>query len=102
MRAAVEAEPGLKDLFNHNTTAFRTIPEDTMTLGSASQVMPMFKWKNSSRFASLDADAQWFSMLRSNKMGRIGRQRVAAWEAQNLQMAVAIRKARAPIAGGEL
>ncbi len=100
MKAAVEAEPGLKDLFNHNTTAFRAVPEDTMKLGSASQVMPMFKWKNSSRFAALDADAQWFSMLRSDKMGRTGRQRVAAWEAQNLQMAVAIREATAPIAGG--
>lgn len=39
-------------------------------------------------------------MLRSKKMGRLGRQRVAAWEAQNLQMAVAIREATAPIAGG--
>jgi hypothetical protein len=39
-------------------------------------------------------------MLRSDKMGRVGRQRVAAWEAQNLRMAVAIREATAPIAGG--
>ncbi len=100
MQAAVAAEPGLKDLFNHNTKAFRAFPEDTMKLGSADQVMPMFKWKNSPRFAELDADAQWFSMLRSTKMGKVGRQRVAAWEAQNLQMAVAIREATASIAGG--
>ncbi|GAB3756381.1 DUF5694 domain-containing protein [Spirosoma pomorum] len=100
MRAAVAAEPGLVDLFNHKTPEFRLVAEDTMKLGSAEQVMPMFKWKNSARFASLDADAQWFSMLRSNKMGRVGRQRVAAWESQNLQMAVAIRQATAPIAGG--
>lgn len=100
MQAAVDAEPGLKDLFNHHTAAFRAVAEDTMKLGSASQVMPMFKWKNSTRFAKLDADAQWFSILRSTKMGRVGRQRVAAWEAQNLQMAVAIREATAPIAGG--
>jgi len=100
MRAAVAAEPGLVDLFNHKTPDFRLIPEDTMKLSSADQVMPVFKWKNSARFASLDADAQWFSMLRSDKMGRVGRQRVAAWEAQNLQMAVAIRQATAPIAGG--
>ena len=39
-------------------------------------------------------------MLRSEKLGRVGRQRVAAWEAQNLRMAVAIREATAPIAGG--
>ena len=100
MQAAVNAEPGLKDIFNHNTEAFRAFPVDTMKLSSAEQVMPMFKWKNSPRFAEMDADAQWFSMLRSTKMGRLGRQRVAAWEAQNLQMAVAIREATAAIAGG--
>lgn len=100
MQDAVNAEPDLKDLFNHNTAAFHANPVDTMKLSVASQVMPVFKWKNSTRFAELDADAQWFSMLRSIKMGRVGRQRVAAWEAQNLQMAVAIREATAPIAGG--
>jgi hypothetical protein len=100
MQDAVNAEPGLKDLFNHQTAAFRAVPEDTMKLSSAAQVMPVFKWKNSARFGKLDADAQWFSMLRSVKMGKVGRQRVAAWEAQNLQMAVAIREATAPIAGG--
>ncbi len=100
MAAAVAAEPGLNDLFNHRTAAFASVPEDTMKLRSADQVMPVFKWKNSARFGALDADAQWFSMLRSTKMGRAGRQRVAAWEAQNLQMAVAIREATAPIAGG--
>jgi hypothetical protein len=100
MQEAVNAEPGLKDLFNHNTPEFRAIPEDTMKLSSPAQVMPVLKWKNSARFGALDADAQWFSMLRSVKMGRTGRQRVAAWEAQNLQMAVAIREATAPIAGG--
>lgn len=100
MAAAVAAEPGLTDVFNHRTAAFASVPEDTMKLRSADQVMPVFKWKNSDRFGALDADAQWFSMLRSTKMGRAGRQRVAAWEAQNLQMAVAIREATAPIAGG--
>lgn len=100
MQDAVNAEPGLKDLFNHHTEAFRAIPEDTMKLSSAAQVMPVLKWKNSAHFGELDADAQWFSMLRSVKMGKAGRQRVAAWEAQNLRMAVAIREATAPIAGG--
>lgn len=100
MQAAIAAEPGVKDLFNHQTAAFRAVPEDTMRLSSAAQVMPFLKWENSARFAELDADAQWLSLLRSEKMGRVGRQRVAAWEAQNLRMAVAIREATAPIAGG--
>ncbi|RZJ60807.1 MAG: hypothetical protein EOO45_24010 [Flavobacterium sp.] len=100
MTNAVNAEPGLKDSFNHNTPPFRAFPQDTMKLSDASQVMEVLKWKNSARFAELDADAQWLSMLRSTKMGRLGRQRVAAWEAQNLQMAVAIREATAAIAGG--
>lgn len=100
MQQAVNAEPGLVDLFNHKTATFRAVPEDTMKLSSAAQVMPVLKWKNSARFGELDADAQWFSMLRSTKMDTYGRQRVAAWEAQNLEMAVAIRKATAPIAGG--
>ena len=71
-----------------------------MKMAAASEVMPVFKWKNSPRFGELDADAQCQSMLRSEKMGRTGRQWVAAWEAQNLRMAVAIREATAPIAGG--
>lgn len=58
LNAAVAAEPGLKDLFNHRTAAFASIPEDTMKLRSADQVMPVFKWKNSAQFGALDADAQ--------------------------------------------
>lgn len=100
LKAALAAEPGITELFNHQTPAFRAFPQDTMKLSSAAQVLPMLKWKNSPRFAELDADAQWFSMLRSEKLGRVGRQRVAAWEAQNLRMAVAIREATAPLAGG--
>jgi hypothetical protein len=100
MKAALATEPGQIDLFNHKTPAFRAVPEDTMKLSSAAQVMPVMRWKNSARFATLDADAQWLSMLRSAKLGQAGRQRVAAWEAQNLRMAVAIREATAPLAGG--
>lgn len=102
LKAALAAEPGITDLFNHKTPAFRAFSQDTMTLSSAAQVLPVMKWKNSPRFAELDADAQWLSMLRSEKMGRVGRQRVAAWEAQNLRMAVAMREATAPIAGGRV
>lgn len=100
MAAAVAAEPGLKDLFNHQTPAFRAVPEDTMKLSTAAQVLPVLKWKNSPRFGQLDAEAQWLSLLRSKQLGTVGRQRVAAWEAQNLRMAVAIREATAPRPGG--
>lgn len=99
-KAAVTAEPSQVDLFNHNTPTFHAVPEEAMKMAVAAEVMPVLKWKNSPRFAELDADAQWLSMLRSEKLGRVGRQRVAAWEAQNLRMAVAIREATAPIAGG--
>lgn len=100
LKAAVAAEPSQVDLFNHNTPAFHAVPEEAMKMATAAEVMPVLKWKNSPRFAALDADAQWLSMLRSEKMGRLGRQQVAAWEAQNLRMAVAIREATAPVAGG--
>ncbi|WP_354581945.1 DUF5694 domain-containing protein [Hymenobacter sp. UYP22] len=100
LKAAVTAQPGQVDLFNHATPEFRAIPAEAMKLSSAAEVLPVLKWKNSPRFAQLDADAQWLSMLRSPTLGRLGRQRVAAWEAQNLRMAVAIREATAPHAGG--
>ena len=99
-KAAVTAEPSQVDLFNHNTPVFQAVPEEAMKMVTAADVLPVLKWKNSLRFGELDADAQWLSMLRSEKMGRVGRQRVAAWEAQNLRMAVAIREATAPLPGG--
>lgn len=99
-KAAVTAEPGQVALFNHDTPAFRAVPEEARKMATAADVLPILRWKNSPRFGALDADAQWLSMLRSEKMGRAGRQRVAAWEAQNLRMAVAIREATAPLPGG--
>lgn len=98
--AAISAEPGIKDQFEHLTPAFRVVPEEAMKLSSAAEIMPVMKWLNSARFGAMDADAQWFSMLRSAKFGAVGRQRVAAWEAQNLRMTVVIREATAPIASG--
>ncbi|WP_187321576.1 DUF5694 domain-containing protein [Hymenobacter citatus] len=100
-KAAVATEPNQVDLFNHNTPAFHAVPEEAMKMATAAEVMPVMKWKNSPRFAALDAEAQWLSMLRSEKLGRVGRQRVAAWEAQNLRMAVTIREATASMAGGK-
>jgi hypothetical protein len=68
-KAAVAAEPSQVDLFNHNTAAFRAVPEESMKLATAAEVMPVMKWKNSPHFAALDADAQWLSLLRREKMG---------------------------------
>ena len=97
--AAADATPGQKALFNHDTSEFRAVPEEAMTLASADQVMPAMKWRNSERWSRLDADAQWGSVLRAKTMGKIGRQIVAGWEAQNLRMTVAIRDATAPMPG---
>jgi hypothetical protein len=99
-KTAVAAEPGQEDLFNHNTPAFHAVPEEALKMATAAEVMPVLKWKNSPRFAAMDADAQWLSMLRIGKLGQAGRQRVAAWEAQNLRMAVTIRETTASIPGG--
>ena len=46
MKAAVAAEPGLTDLFNHNTPEFRAVPEEAMKMAAATEIMPVFKWKN--------------------------------------------------------
>lgn len=100
LTAASSAEPNIVAQFNHDTPEFRSIPEEAMQLSVASEVMPVMKWKNSIKFGVMDANAQWFSMLRSDAYGVTGRQRVAAWEAQNLRMAVSIREVTAPIAGG--
>jgi hypothetical protein len=99
--AAVASTPGQKEQFNHQLPAFQKVPEEAMKLASAAEVMPVLRWKNSDRHLAMDADAQWYSMLRSGTMGAIGRQRVAAWEAQNLHMATVIREATASIPGGK-
>jgi hypothetical protein len=98
--AAVAASPGQKALFNHDTPAFRRKPADRVRLATEPEVMQRLRWANSARFGRLDADAQWFSQLRSPTMGRTGRQSVAAWEAQNLRMAIAVREVTAAIPGG--
>ena len=77
--AAVAASPGQKALFNHDTPAFHAIPADRVKLATEPEVMQRFRWANSDRFARLDADALWFSQLRSATMSQAGRQSVAAW-----------------------
>jgi len=98
--AAVAASPGQKALFNHDTPAFRAHPADRVRLATEPEAMQRFRWANSDRFGRLDADAQWFSQVRSRTMGRTGRQSVAAWEAQNMHMATVVREVTAAIPGG--
>ncbi len=43
MRSAVEAEPSNNDLVNHNTPAFRAIPEEAMKLAKATEIMSVLK-----------------------------------------------------------
>ncbi|HEX8414079.1 MAG TPA: DUF5694 domain-containing protein [Sphingomicrobium sp.] len=95
-----EATPGQKALANHLDERWSSLPDDRLTMKSADEVMPAFKAKNSSVFARMDADGQWLSILRSPTMGTAGRQWVAAWEAQNLRMALRIREATAGDPGG--
>lgn len=52
-------------------------------------------------FAAADAQAQWLSLQESSKLAALGRQRVAAWEAQNLHMATTVREVTAAIPGGK-
>lgn len=98
--AAVDATPGQKALFNHDTPAFRVQSADRLRLATQPEVMQRLRWVNSAAFGRLDADAQWYSQLREPTMGRVGRQSVAAWEAQNLHMATAVREVTARIPGG--
>jgi hypothetical protein len=95
-----EAAPGQKEKANHEDARWRNMSADRLTLKSADEVMPAFKIRNSPAFARMDADGQWLSMLRNPAMGKTGRQWVAAWEAQNLRMALAIREATAADPGG--
>jgi len=98
--AAVDATPGQKALFNHDTPAFRAQLADRVRLATEPEVMQRLRWANSAEFGRLDADAQWYSQLRKPTMGRAGRQSVAAWEAQNLHMATVVREVTAGIPGG--
>jgi hypothetical protein len=95
-----EATPGQKALANHQDARWNAMPDDRLTMKSADEVMPAFKAKNSVAWGRMDADGQWLSMLHNPMMGKAGRQSVAAWEAQNLRMALKIREATAGDPGG--
>jgi hypothetical protein len=72
-----------------------------LALNSRERVLPVFRILNSPAFGKADAQAQWLSLQQSPRLGVIGRQRVAAWEAQNLRMATTVREATASIPGGK-
>jgi hypothetical protein len=99
--AAVKATPGQIALFNKDTPRLRPIGSKALVIDESGKVMPVFQTLNSARYAALDADAQWMSLLRSRQMGAVGRQRVAAWEAQNLHMVTVIRETTAATPGGK-
>jgi hypothetical protein len=99
--AAVKATPGQTALFKKDTPDLRPFSSKALAIDKPGKVMPVFQTLNSSRYGALDADAQWMSLLRSPQMGPVGRQRVAAWEAQNLHMVTVIRETTASFPGGK-
>jgi len=98
--AAVKSTPGQVALFNKDTPELRPINSKALVIDAPGKVIPVFQTLNSDRYGALDADAQWMSQLRSSQMGVVGRQRVAAWEAQNLHMVTVIRETTAATPGG--
>ncbi|WP_298810410.1 DUF5694 domain-containing protein [uncultured Sphingomonas sp.] len=98
--AAVKAHPAIVDGLNKATPELQPYGSKALALDAPDRVMPMFRALNSPRFGQLDAKAQWLSLEQTAGFGPSGRQRVAAWEAQNLRMATTIREVTAPMPGG--
>lgn len=98
--AALKANPAIIDGLNKATPELASFSSKALAIETPDRVLPAFRALNSGRFGQLDAQAQWLSLQQSPTMGAVGRQRVAAWEAQNLRMATTIREVTAPIPGG--
>lgn len=98
--AAVKANPAIVAQLDKATPELQPIGSKALELGSPDRVLPVFRTLNSPGFGRLDAQAQWLSLEQKGGLGPLGRQRVAAWEAQNLHMAASIRELTAPIPGG--
>ena len=98
--AAVKTHPTIIDQLNKATPALRPYGSKALAIDAPDRVLPVFRALNSARFGQLDAQAQWLSLQQDASFGSSGRQRVAAWEAQNLRMATTIREVTAPIPGG--
>jgi hypothetical protein len=99
--AAVKANPAVIAALNKATPELAPYSSKALVIDAPSRVLPVFRTLNSPRFGRLDAQAQWLSLQQSATMSAVGRQRVAAWEAQNLRMATTIREVTAPIPAGK-
>ncbi len=98
--AAVKAHPAIIAQFNKATPELQPFGSKALALDAPERVLPVLRALNSPRFGVLDAQSQWLSLQQDASFGPSGRQRVAAWEAQNLRMATTIREVTAPIPGG--
>ncbi len=99
--AAVRASPEIIAQLDKATPSLLPFGSKALALAAPDRVMPVFRTLNSPAFGKADAQAQWLSLQQSPKLGALGRQRVAAWEAQNLRMATVVREVTAPIPSGK-
>jgi hypothetical protein len=97
---AVKASPDVIAQLNKATPTLKPYSRKALAIDAPDRVMPVFRALNSAQFGRLDAQAQWLSLQQSSPLGALGRQRVAAWEAQNLRMATTVREVTAAIPGG--
>ena len=97
---AVRASPDVIAQLNKATPTLKPYSSKALAIDAPDRVMPVFRALNSAQFGRLDAQAQWLSLQQSSPLGALGRQRVAAWEAQNLRMATTVREVTAAIPGG--
>jgi hypothetical protein len=99
LKAATDADPALRAKLNWQTPALAPYNHEHQVLSSPGAVLPMYQALNDPHVGELDADAQSVSMNNSKSAGALGRQRVAAWEAQNLQMLTGLREVTAAYPG---
>lgn len=99
--AAVKASPDIVAQLDKTTPALTPFGSKALALDTPDRVLPVFRVLNSPAFAKADAQAQWLSLQQSPRLNTLGRQRVAAWEAQNLRIATTVREVTAPIPGGK-
>jgi len=95
LKAAIDTDPEVRAKLDFKTPALTPYNHEHQVLSSPDAVLPVYRASNDPHVGELDADAQSLAMNNSKRVGALGRQRVAAWEAQNLQMLVALREATA-------
>lgn len=99
--AAVKASPDIVAQLDKVTPSLAPFGSKALALDAPDRILPVFRTLNSPAFAAADAQAQWLSLQQSPKLGALGRQRVGAWEAQNLHMATTVREVTASIPSGK-